>query len=351
MTDRRGSWPAVLALLCVLACDIPTGTPDWDLTMLVPGDSTSMTVAKLLPPQVALTSDKSAFLLSISPVNFRSSLGQMCSACGPLHGTVVAKPDFSFTITDQVKLPADVPSAAVSSGSVEIRLTNNLNFDPVRPSTTGSRGAISTRLVHSGSTISADTVRGETTAFAPGSTLTRTLALRPTTITGPISVEILVSSPAGDPVQVDTTRSVDVRATPQNLRVSEARVTVASRSVDVEDVEIDLEDIDDEGVINRVVLGALIIDLTNPFAVSGNLSVRITPTGRSQITKSLSVASGTNTQRLQMSGQELRSMLSKKSKFSAAGSLSASGGSVTVRPTQILVIKSKIELTVSIKER
>lgn len=338
---------AALAAAVFFACDVPTGTPDWEQTWVVPGDSTSMSVADLLPASVTLTQDRSAFLLSLEGVTFRQSLGDMCSLCGALHGRRVPKPAFSFSFQDQVELPGDVASASLAGGVIDVELSHDFGFDPIRPSAT-ARGSLTARLVHGGATLASVTISGESTAFPSGTVLPRSLALPATVLTGPIAVEISITSPEGDSVVVDVTDVLSVTAVPRDIRVSEARVRVVDRTVDVEAVEVDLEDVEST-VANRVRSGAFLLEIQNPFDVSGTLSLRVTAPG-ANIVKSLSVSPGASTRRLEFTGSELRSILGKRATMSASGGVSATGGAVTVRPTQILVVKSKIELVIGLKE-
>ncbi|MBI4540697.1 MAG: hypothetical protein HY704_14445 [Gemmatimonadetes bacterium] len=339
---------ATLLFTSLAACDVPTDIPDWNQTWVVAGDSTSMGVADLLPSSVTVSADKAAFVLSLQSVTFRRSLGQMCDECAAANGLTVPKPAFTATIEDRVQLPADVVSANVTVGTVEVRVGHNFEFDPLRPSAT-ARGGVAMRLLHGGATIASLTISGETQAFPPNTAITRTLTVPATTVTGPITVQVSIESPEGDPVRIDTADELTVTGVPQSIRVSQATVRVANKTVDVDPIDLDLEDVD-QTLVDRVKGGAFLVDITNQFEVSGTLSVRVQPQGAATITKSLSVTPGSSSRRIEFSGSELRTILGRRSTMTASGGVSATGGSLTVRPAQILVVKSKIELTIGLKE-
>lgn len=338
---------AALSALLLGACEVPTDTPNWEQRWIIAGDSTAMSVDKLLPASVTLTADRSAFLVSLEGVDFRESLGEMCADCRALQGLVAPKPGFSFSFADSVRLPDQVASVSLAGGSIEVRLSHGFTFDPLRPSAS-ARGRLIARLLHGGSTLASVTIRGEDEAFPPSTTKTRTLTLPSTTVAGPIRVEIFIESPDGDAAHIDTAAVLDVRVTPRDIRVSEARVRVANKRVDVDPVDVNLEDVE-TSIKNRLKEGAFVFDLSNPFQVSGSLELRIQAGGQ-LITKALAVSPGPSTQRVQFSRDELRAMFGARSLMSASGSVSAPGGVVAVRPNQILVVKTTIDFVVSVKE-
>jgi len=340
----RAALPAVL----LAACELPTDIPNWEQRWIVAGDSTAMSVDRLLPSSVTPTADRSAFAVNVDGVDFRQSLGAMCAGCRPLQGAVAPKPAFDFRFADSVRLPDQVAAVTLVAGGVEVRLSHSFSFDPLRPSAT-ARGRLIASLLHGGSTLASVTIRGEDESFPPNTPKIRTLALPSgTSIAGPIRVEVSIESPAGDPARIDTAAVLDVRAAPRDIRVSEARVRVQDKRVDVDAVQVDLQDVEPT-IRNRVEGGAFVFELANPFPITGTLELRIQAGGR-LITKSLSVSPGPSTQRVSFSRDELRAMFGNRNLMSASGPVSAAGGVVAVRPNQILVVKTTIDFLLRIKE-
>jgi hypothetical protein len=126
-------------------------------------------------------------------------------------------------------------------------------------------------------------------------------------------------------------------------------VRVANRAVDAAEVELDLADID-ETVSDNAKAGALILTLTNPFAVSGDLSLVITTPGTT-VTKSVALTQGTTTTRVEFNEQEIRSILGASVRLRATGSVCSAGACTTdVTPSQSVAIASRLELTIGPKE-
>ena len=350
---RQGAPSAVLGALLTLglaACEFPTELPKWDTTWVVPAENTTISVAKLLPSTIGTASDGSSFVLSLQPVTVSRTLGEICGAiCTAANGLTVPKPAFETEFGSSISLPADVVSAQITGGTVLIELTHDFPFDPIRPSA-AARGYIVVTATSGSTVLAKDSIAGENTAFAPGTTLNRTLALAPATVSGPITIDITVNSPAGDPVTIDTSDRLSLTATPTEIHVSQAQVRVANRTIDATEVELDLGDID-ESVTEKVKAGALLLTLSNPFAVTGDLALTITAAGTT-ITKTVALAQGASTARVEFNEQEIQSILAASPvRLSVSGAICGSAPcTTTVTPTQNVTIGSQLELTVGAKE-
>jgi hypothetical protein len=333
----------VLAALSPLAaCDVPTALPRWNTRWLLPLDSSRISVSSLLPSGVQLTGD--VFALDLPSVTFGRTLAQMCGTpCVAAAGQVVPKPAFTTTFGTQIDLPADVASAQLTAGQLQVSLSHTLSFDPIRPSAT-ARGYIVLSAVSGGRVVARDSISGTTTAFSPGTVLHRTVPISAGPLTPPIEVTVRVFSPAGDPVTVDPTQRITIVVTPQQARVSQVEIRVVNRAVTASEVELDLQDLD-ATVIDQVREGALRVDVENPFALGGTLAVEISwPSGT--VRKTIELAPGSSQYRIPLSEQEIHSFLAQPSvQISVTGTLSAPSGTITVTPLQAVVIRPRLELT------
>ena len=120
-----------LALLALGACEVPTSLPEWDTLWIAPGQSTTISVASLLPAQVSVTSSGDAFQLDVAPVSFQESLGEACASCALLNGLTLPKPAFTIEISATAPLPSEVVSAKLASGQIAVALTHDFGFDPL----------------------------------------------------------------------------------------------------------------------------------------------------------------------------------------------------------------------------
>jgi hypothetical protein len=347
---RRGA-PILGALvpLALAACnDVPTGLPKWDTTWVVSGENTSIAVNTLLPAGVTVNSAGDAFVLSLAGTTFSQTLGQMCgAACTSANGQTVPKPAFTTNLSNTIALPAGVGSATVSGGQISVVLTQSMGFDPLRPSATARGYAVITAT--SGTvTLAKDSIPGETTAFASGSTLTRTLSPIGA-VSGPITVNVKVFSPAGDPVTINTASSLSVTATPNQVRVSQASVGVTNRAVTGQQATLDLSGVDDV-VKEHTNAGAILLDIANPFGVGGAMTVTITAPGTT-ITKPVTLSSSAaSTVRVALTGSEMQSILGQNPvRVNVSGVVSAPSGNVTVQPGQTVSIGTRLELTIGPK--
>lgn len=333
----------VLAL-ALGACDFPTEPPIFESRFIIPAEQTTLRVGELLPAEVTVVGNE--FALSIQPVTFARTLGQMCGApCVAANGLTIPKPAFSDNFPVTITLPADVQSAVVSSGGVAVTLGHTFGFDPLRP-TNGANGSITVTLRSAGTVVGTLTI---TDPFPSGTQLTRTVPISANaTITAPLTVDIALTSPAGtNLVTINSNAALNVTASPAALRISQASVRVPATNVDVEQVQLDLSDIDQE-IADRVQSGALVVRTTNPFPVSGTLTLAVTGANvqPKQVTVSACAAATPclTTQRIEFSEAEMQSMLGNTLTLSITGRLTSASGFVTVRPTQQIDIDTQLDM-------
>lgn len=340
---RAGRSAAFLAAVAgSSACDLPTAFPEWETTWVVPAEEARIELGSLLPPGVTIVAGP-AFELSLSPASDGLTLGEACGpGCGALDGLVAPKPAFTLTIDERIGLPPDVVSATLAGGTVGVVVRHDLGFDPLRPSATARGSLVVTARVGT-RLLASDSTAGETTAFPSGTPLAIDLPLAAAEIDGPIDVAVRLRSPAGDPVRIDTDASLTVTATPESVRLSEVRVRADGRPVSAADVALDFAGVD-EAVVDRVRRGALRLRVSNPIAAAGPLALRlVTPTRT--IDRSIDLQPGTTETRVELSGEEIRSILgSSSTTLSVTGALSGAGGVLTARPDQVVAVESRLEL-------
>ncbi len=342
---RLRSIAAVAAVLTLGACDFPTEAPIFQSRYVVPTDNTTLSVNQLLPSSVTLVNG--AFRLALAPVTLTRTLGVLCPTCVPVNGQPVPYPGFTASLPLVVDLPADVASAVLASGAVNVSITNNFGFDPLNPPGFTTGGTMTITIANGSRTLGTGTITGP---FPAGATRVTPIALAPGTVAGPINVSVAINSPPGGLlpsqfVTMDANSTIFVNAVSQAITVSSANVAITGKSVAVDAIDLDLSDID-ASLGERAVGGAIILKMTNPFAVTGTLQLRITG-GGVNITKSVAIAPGTTTQRVEFTGPELRSMLGKRLVLSISGPVNSSGV-ITVTPGQVLNIETSLDLVVQI---
>lgn len=341
-TVRSRVFAAGLLALSLGACDFPTEPPIFESRFVVPGENTSLSVNQLLPSSVSVAGN--AFTLSLAPQSFSQKLEQMCPACVALNGQTAPVPGFTSTVPVTVTLPADVASAALTSGSVNVTVSQNFGFDPINPPGSATKGKVVITITNNNRVIGYDSLG---TSLPSGTPVTRTIALQGGTITGPISVSVQLTTPAGglDPADwrtINTNSTLNVTATPANISISSATVNVASRNVSVTSVNLDLSDIDD-ALRDRASGGAIVLKMVNPWPVSGALQLRIQGGNGVNITKTVTVAAGTTTQRITFTESEIQQMLGQNLTLTISGPVSASGA-VTVTPNQVITVETTLDL-------
>ena len=346
---RRGADAAirlfVLSLGGLSACDFPTDVPRWDTRWVIPAENTSFPVAQLLPGGIALTNDGEAFAVPLSAISISRTLREICAACSAVDGLTVPKPPFTVSFGGDLELPEGLLAARLLEGGVEFRLRHDFPFDPLRPSAT-ARGYL-LLSVRSGSTLLArDSIDGRSTALPPGRGIVRTLQLQTGDIAGPLEVGITLHSPLGDPVTIDLDDRLVLDVPPGEIAIADARVLVSDRSISTPEIVLDMSNIETT-VSERVQGGAVQLQITNPFDISGEFELRIvTPTG--QVVRPVEIAQGESNVRIELNGDEMRSMLGQSDvRLSLAGVASSAAGGTEVHPSDEIALAARLEMVVA----
>jgi len=352
---RLGAGPALwgaaaVALAASGGCDVPSGLPNgWDTEFQLETSAVQVTVAQLLPGAVSLAPGGAAFVVDVAPANFGASLLELCPvACAVAVGATVAKPAFHASFWGEAPLPDAVVSGTIATGRVRVSVTNRLGFDPLRPSA-AARGRMTLTLRSGGVQIGQSVVvEGESTVFPPGAALHREIDVSGAFVSGPISVEVAVDSPAGDPVLIGTGLRLDATATPLDVRVASATVAVQGRPLTSAEVDIDLSSVGD-AVRDRVKRGSMLVTIANPFQVSGTLTLRLS-TGSATVVKPLLLAPGTTERVVPLSRDELRALLGKRIVLQASGAVWGPGAGVLVTPLDALSAVSRLHFVLGPSE-
>ena len=343
---RRFAAPLVLVALA--ACDVPTSVPKWDTEWNIPSTSTWISIASLLPGSVSITPDSSAFLVSVPGISASRMVGADCPTCGT---AVMPKPAFTMTVSGTSSVPSEVLTATLGNDTLVVTSTNNLSFDPLRPSAAAgsAKGWFAVVVSNGTAIVGRDSVNGATTSFAPGTALTRRIPLGGSvSSSSPITLTVTINSPQGDPVSIDPNGTISLNASAPNFQLTSADVSLATKQVNASSTSLDLTGMSAD-VVNRVQSGALILTIDNPVAVSGTLNVSLTTAGTS-IVKPISVAAGNGTTGLSTSTRvsftqaELRSLLGQTVDVQVAGPVTAANGRVTLTPRQVIGVTTRLDV-------
>jgi len=335
----------LVALAVVSACDIPTRAPIYDTEWSVPGKSAQISVNALLPTGVSSMADNSAFRVAVSPSSsaITRQLGQDCSACAAANGFVVPKPSFVGGGATSLTLPTSISSVTLVRDTVTLTISNGYNFDPIRPSAT-ALGYLTIVVTNGSTVVGRDSIDGATSSLAAGATVTRKIPLNGTiNAASGLQFATTLSSPLGDPVAIDMSRTVSVSANLSALFVSQAQVSIANQQVSSSSTDLDLTGVS-ESVTKRASGGSLQLSIDNPFTVSGNLTLEFTG-GDGVVTKSVPLAAGSTTPVVSFTKEELNQLLGHEITISYSGSVN--GSSVMVRPGQTVTVSSRLQVAIN----
>lgn len=341
----------VLALCLVAitlgACGLlPSEPPHFEETYVVQAASLNLSAVDLAPAEVGVNADSSAFEIVSDSTTFQATLGQMCGGCGALNGTTAAKPAFTATFSSTIPVSASLIAASVVSGTIDFYIGHNLSFDPIRPSAT-NRGTIVLTVKRGTATIATTTINGTTTAFPTGSILAFAVPVSAFNLNGPLTVDVTLTSPAGDPVLINTSQIVVAQAGPVRASISQVTVNVASQSF-ADTVPLDLT----ETKLNlgqKLEGGAFRFNFTNPFAVGGSFSLKVLDAGTNAVIldKAVTLAqSATSANRLALTKAEITSLLGKPLTVIINGTFSAPGGQLVLTPKQVANFTTLLEIIV-----
>lgn len=337
MNSPRALFAAAATIFTLTACDVPTEPPMFEPRWIVPVDETSLSVDELLPASVAVSGD--AFDVSVDPVSAVETLGDLCSGCAAADGMVAPVPPFNGSFVSTQGLPADVGSAEVSGGSIDIEILNGFGFDPL-----DNGGSVTITIADdlTGEVLGELVLEDPTDDLTPNIPELRSISVQPGSITGPIRATTTVDAPGGQTALIDVSDMIEVTATVQSLLVSSVTVDVGSRSVTLDEQQIGLEDIDAE-IADRIIEGTIILDIDNPFGVSLEGTIEI-----GSISRSISITdASTSTVTLSYTGDELRSFIGQPNVL-FSGSGVANGDAVTIRPGQVMLLDATLDFTILI---
>lgn len=341
-----------MPLATIIACGLPTEVPKaplLDVRWVVPTQSSRITVSSLLPNGVTIVPDSSGFTVAIPNSTVTRTLSQDCSACVATNGLTAPKPAFVALASVSSSLPAEITSAALVGGALQVVMSHNYTFDPLRPNAapSGAKGYAVITVSNGTNVIGKDSIDGATTAFSPNTTVTRSIPLTGAiTGTSPLTASVVVNSPQGDPVVIDASRTLSATSSAVGLKVASANVTVVGRQFN-STASIDLSGIDST-VTNHVQSGALLLTLVNPFAVTSTLTVKFSPQGGPTITRTVPLAAGNSTVRIDFNAVELKSLLGHNVALAYTGAVTATTASVTISPRQAVVITTRLDIALQV---
>ncbi len=320
--------------LILLGCDIPTALPILEQRWILPLEQAKVGVEELLPAGVSVSDG--VLEVSIDTITTNSSLDSLCAACAALNGSTAAVPAFTSSFNGSVNLLANMSSVEISSGSVQVVVTNGLSFDPLAGGGSieatildGDGGLQLAQLIFSG-------------ALAPGATVTRSISIGNSNVGNEVFSVIKVTSPGGQIAPINTSEQLSVATTGSALIMGSATVSLEGHAVEVDIVKLDLDHIGPE-IIERIVNGSLILEVTNPFGVSLSGNINIGPTS-----KSFSISEdGRSTTTISYTRNELTSFLGEKGvTLSLSGT--ANGTSITLSSHQELTLEGTIDCLIRI---
>jgi hypothetical protein len=338
MKSPRALLSAAAAIAVLSGCDIPTEPPIIQQDWMVEVDETSLAGDQLLPTSVTVDGDN--FAVSLDPVEASETLGALCSACAALDQSIAAVPAFEGAYTAAQALPDEVVSAELVGGSIDVAITNGFTFDPL-----ANDGTIVITIADDATgtplgQVVFDGAAGD--VLVPGTTETRSLALTTGTITGGLRATTAVNAPGGQVAFIDTSDVIETTATVTSFLVSSVTVDVGNLPVTFDERDLDFEDIDAD-LTDRIVAGAIILEVTNPFGVAIDGQIDIGPTSKS-FTLGESSSSSVS---VNYTGNELRSFIGQPN-VTFSGSGTAYGTAVTIQPGQEMAVRAKLAATIEI---
>lgn len=342
---RRRTWGTVgcaLSALALQACELPTESPIIEQHWNVPSDSSTMSVGSLLPD--AVTVDGEVFVVDVAdPAAETRTLYQDCATCAAADGTTIPKPAFTATSVTTSEMPAGLTSAPLETGAVNIVLRNQYAFDPIRPAP-GVTGTITVQVTNGATLLGTSTIDGTTIALPAGGALNIAVGLNGTVdASSPITVTVEVDSPEGDPAGMTAEQHIVVTPAIVGVTTRSATIEVVNRVVETVS-ELDLSDLD-ESFAEKVDSAAIRLSLTNPFPVSGTLTLSLEPVGGTPVTRTITLAPNAVNlgQAVRFAAHEIRPLFGAASTLRISGPVSASAP-VTVTPGQLVSIGSRLDL-------
>lgn len=351
----------LLPLAGLAACDLPSEPPIVQQTWVVPTDSVSISVAEVLPAGVALNGAGTAFTVTTPTANINTTLAAVCGQPACQSPVTVVAPVPAFTspvgaLTASIALPAGVSSVTMTGGTLNLGITNNLGFDPLRPNGVGNApfGTL-TITITNGALTSTTTFNGGQQGIANGATTNLQVALPAATYAGSIGIALSLNVPAGGNATMSGANALAVSAALANVAVSQAAVVIANEAINASPSEFDLSGID---FADEVESGAIILEVTNPLTAIATLSLTVSAPSQGgapavNIVKAANVGASVIDQQvtLNFTKAELQSLLGKDNVTIAVGgsaSGTGAGNIVTVTPTSRIVLRTFMQLVLNV---
>ena len=227
------------------ACKLPEA-PQWDIEVILPYASDTLPVLDYLPGSVSLDTVGGipVFATQSRADSVEYRLGRMCTACQTLNGQTVQVPSFEYVDSLDVPFPAELVTIQVISALLEIRVTNRLNFDPLKPDPDPADAgylALVSRDVVTGTTIDSVLISGANETMMSGATKTVQFQIADKEISEGVRIVFHVVSPQdSQTVMIDTTQVVKVAVLLGSAQVRNVAVVVDNRTMDErEQIQID----------------------------------------------------------------------------------------------------------------
>ena len=144
--------------MTMAACDLPTAAPIVEQRWIVPGATSRIAVATLLPAGVSILPDSSGFTLNAAMATVARPLSDDCALCVAGNGFTGLKPAMVINAAMSSKLASDISSATLTGGLLALSVTNKHRVNQARQDidlSTPSR-ALLVSLIDSMGSISCD---------------------------------------------------------------------------------------------------------------------------------------------------------------------------------------------------
>lgn len=275
-------WIGALSLGLLAGCEIPQA-PEWEVGLLVPFTRQSLGIDSLLPVgvQVAEVNGESVFLVDTDEESASYTLGVMCPACASRQGNTTTVPTFDFTDTLEIRLPTGVIAVDVAILRLDFRVTNGLNFDPLRPNPdpdSAGRVEIQALDMESGTLLDSLLLSGANESLPAGTSRDGSLEIRDATITGGLRIVAHLHSPEdGQTVEVDTLLTASVETLTDTIAVSGITAEVRDEGVR-ENFRVRFDPKVRRDVREDVVAAVLELELLHSLDVVGLMEVSLAGT-------------------------------------------------------------------------
>jgi hypothetical protein len=261
------------------ACKVPQA-PEWDIGVLLPYTSDTVAVLDLLPSAVSVDTVgmTPVFEIQSRTDSLEFPLGQMCGPCQVLHGQTVQVPSFEYLDSLDVPFPPELVAIQVISAPLEIRVTNGLNFDVLRPDPDPADAgyiALVARDIAAGTTIDSVFISGASETMIPGETKTLQFEIADMEISKGVRIVVHLLSPQDNQtVTIDANRGTKVVGLLGPIQVSGASVVVDDRPLD-EQVRITVDPTVRDAVADQNQGGQFELELQHSLDLEGVLRASI----------------------------------------------------------------------------